>query len=110
MDSLDHRIVFLDGLGPSPDFVHYIRLVYRCTYLKIGGGWVNQGCGVFKVNPLSPVLFNIALDYILKKLSLDVGYRHGNEIIPVLSFAGDLILFHLRGVLISRGATQIGFT
>lgn len=108
------RLIYLITVCLPPGLVQYIWPVYS-TFLRIVGDWIRQGGVFFQKDPLSSMLFNIPLDYVLKSLSPDVSYRHGAEVIPALAFADDLILFATtrRGMelslsLLVEGADQIG--
>ncbi|KAJ8868049.1 hypothetical protein PR048_031858 [Dryococelus australis] len=48
--------------------------------------------GVRQGDPLSPVLFNVVMDSALAKLNPNVGVQLGNDTIPYLAFADDIIL------------------
>ncbi|NWI09426.1 PO21 protein, partial [Crypturellus soui] len=99
-DSVSHRHIFhvLGQKGVDDHIINIIKDLYtnagttlelgprRSGYIKILGG-VKQG------DPLSPILFNLALDPLLCKLEeLDLGFKYGEQLISSLAFADDLAL------------------
>lgn len=50
-------------------------------------------CGVKQGNPMSPVIFNMIMDRMLKQLPGDIGTRIGNSTINAAAIVDDLLLF-----------------
>lgn len=50
-----------------------------------------QGRGVLQGDPLSPILFNIAIDYVLGGLSNNIGVEYGGEKVGALAYAEDVV-------------------
>lgn len=80
---------------------HIIRLIKDsdeevCTRIKVKEGTsppIEMKVGVKQGDPMSPLLFNIAVDPLTRKLeSMGEGYRFGGEKVTTLAFADDLVL------------------
>ncbi|KAL7647277.1 UNVERIFIED_CONTAM: hypothetical protein RMT77_002535 [Armadillidium vulgare] len=65
-DSVSHQALMglLYVVGIAPGLVGYIQSVYGWTKLTMGDEWFVQRRGVLQGDPLSPILFNIAIDYV----------------------------------------------
>lgn len=67
-----------------------------CTRIKVKEGTsppIEMKVGVKQGDPMSPLLFNIAVDPLTRKLeSMGEGYRFGGEKVTTLAFADDLVL------------------
>ncbi|NXA48421.1 POLR protein, partial [Nothocercus julius] len=99
-DTVSHQHIFqvLGHKGVDKHIIGLIRDLYtNCgTTMEVGGqrsesikilGGVKQG------DPLSPVLFNLALDPLLCGLeSKGVGFKYGEQLVTSLAFADDLAL------------------
>ncbi|GLV43786.1 hypothetical protein CBL_12313 [Carabus blaptoides fortunei] len=80
-----------------PDLTEYVRLLYSeaCTRLEVRGQLsepIPVTRGVRQGDPLSPALFNLAIDCILKAVPRGVGFELGDTTVSALAFADDLVL------------------
>lgn len=98
-DSISHEAIIrvVESYGAPHSFVRYLQRSYElsCTVLQYKGHEKLVGVrrGVRQGDPLSPVLFNLAIEVVLKKLSSDVGYRVDEETkVNALSYADDIML------------------
>lgn len=93
-DSIDHRVMFsiLKANKLPENFISYISSVYINSSIFIGPEVVKQGRGVLQGDPLSPLLFNIVLDYVLEMMNSRMGLSINGETISVLAYADDLVL------------------
>jgi len=98
-DSVSHNVIFgtLESYNVPNGFIQYLRHFYRSSFTRlIGEGWISNElrpkCGVKQGDPLSPVLFNLIIDGLLRSLSKDIGCYIGNKKTNAMAFADDLIL------------------
>lgn len=98
-DTLSHAalIELLRSRGLPVRFCNYIERLYETasTTFAVDGKSsdpVVVGKGVRQGDPLSPTLFNMAMDLVLANLPKEVGYRLEKEKISALAYADDLIL------------------
>ncbi|KAJ8706448.1 hypothetical protein PYW07_012526 [Mythimna separata] len=98
-DTVSHAalIDLLRKRGLPEGFCNYVARLYVTseTVLEVNGarsGPARVGQGVHQGDPLSPVLFNMAMDAILAALPRGVGYRLEGECVSALAYADDLVL------------------
>lgn len=66
--------------------------LYNNSTLWIGSERIRQGRGVLQGDPLSPLLFNLCIDYLVAKLHREIGVKIFDRTVGALAFADDLIL------------------
>lgn len=99
-DSVSHIALMnvMRTLGCPREFIEYMSNTYKDgTTVLEGDGWTSSPIlpekGVKQGDPLSPIIFNMIMDQLLKKLSPEIGCRVGNECVNAAAFADDLFLF-----------------
>lgn len=100
-DSVSHNTIFgtLKSFGLPDGLVEYIQHVYENSTTKfVGDSWESEngivcGRGVKQGDPLSPVLFNLVIDRLIRLLPPDIGCRIGNHVLNIAAFADDLVIF-----------------
>lgn len=98
-DTVSHKALLelLGARGLPKGFCDYLARMYETatTILAVNGKQgqpVKVGRGVRQGDPLSPILFNMAMDGILASLPKGVGYGLEGERVSALAYADDLIL------------------
>ncbi|CAL7932959.1 unnamed protein product [Xylocopa violacea] len=99
-DSVSHVAIAttMRTLGCPEEFIEYVNTTYNegTTTLE-GAGWkskpIRPRSGVKQGDPLSPMLFNMVMHQLLKKLPPQIGCRIGDTCINAAAFADDLFLF-----------------
>lgn len=98
-DTVSHAALceLLRARGLPEAFCEYVARLYRTasTTLAVKGqrsAPVKVGKGVRQGDPLSPLLFNMAMDLILANLPPGVGYGLEGERVSALAYADDLVL------------------
>lgn len=97
-DSVTHKTI-RDTLASKcipPHLVHYIMDTYqRSTTRLMCGGWESKPiaplCGVKQGDPLSPIIFNMVMDGLLRLIPPDVGVDLDGDHYNALAFADDLV-------------------
>lgn len=99
-DSVSHDTISetLEAMGIPPPMRSYIMDMYqRSTTVLSCNAWtsgsIKPTCGVKQGDPMSPIIFNMIMDRMLKKLPTDIGTRIGDTTINAAAFADDLLLF-----------------
>ncbi|CAL7932962.1 unnamed protein product [Xylocopa violacea] len=99
-DSISHiaLVNVMRTHGCPKQFVEYVSNTYKDgTTILEGNGWTSssilQEKGVKQGDPLSPIIFNMVMNQLLKKLTPEIGCRVGRECVNAAAFADDLILF-----------------
>jgi hypothetical protein len=85
------------GFGLCETLVSYLESFYAGSYTLVEcDGSTSEpmyfGRGVKQGDPISPVLFNIMLDELFRKLPLQLGKSVGTERVNSLAFADDVVL------------------
>lgn len=88
----------LISYGFPQKFINYIQDLYRGSSTVIRGeGWYSREIrpkrGVKQGDPLSPVLFNLVIDRLLRSLPDEIGVKIDNTRINSLAYADDIIVF-----------------
>ena len=98
-DSVDHTALLAaaEAAGLPPEMISYLRDYYqRSTTTLSGCGWESGPLrvtrGVKQGDPLSPVIFNIIMDHLLRSLPQECGAIFNNNTIRAMAFADDLVL------------------
>lgn len=100
-DSVSHKTIeeTLTVMGILPPMRSYILDDYqRGTITLCCNSWTSENirptCGVKQGDPMSPVIFNMVIDRLLRRLPKDIGVRIGDSlIINAAAFADDMLLF-----------------
>lgn len=97
-DSVSHKSLFalLRARGLPSEFIQYIERVYSVSGVVFGkGNSVHRTLvrrGVRQGDPLSPLLFNIAMDFVLDRLPKNIGYFMDGSLVGSMAYADDLVL------------------
>lgn len=99
-DSVAHDTIeeTLKIMGIPPPMQAYIMDVYlRGTTKLCCNAWTSESihptCGVKQGDPMSPIIFNMVIDRLLRRLPKDIGVRAGDSLINAAAFADDMLLF-----------------
>lgn len=99
-DTLSHNaMIYLMKCYGLPDgLISFVENAYRTGGTRlVGDGWYSEIIcpkrGVKQGDPLSPIIFNLAIDRLLKSLPEGIGYQLGNTLVNAAAYADDLILF-----------------
>lgn len=99
-DSLSHEAIIntLESFNMSRGFIKYIGNLYaRSSTSLVGNGWnskpIHPRSGVKQGDPMSPLLFNMVMDRLLRSLRPEIGCYVGSTKNNAIAFADDLTLF-----------------
>ncbi|KAF4803297.1 hypothetical protein TURU_017292 [Turdus rufiventris] len=93
-----HIVTGLEQRGVDPQVIQLVTEFFKTisTYITMKKGKtdpINILSGVKQGDPMSPILFNLALDPLLCKLEKEgVGFQRGNFKITAMAFADNLVL------------------
>ena len=95
--SFEALMTVMMAKGLPQHLVKYIMYVYRSSVTRFEhGDWTSEffhpTCGVKQGDPMSSVLFNFIIDYLLIKIPDDIGVHVSNMHVNVMAFADDMIL------------------
>lgn len=98
-DSVSHQALWssLKSYGFPQDFVNYMEQMYSdsTTILRADTwqtGAIHPRVGVKQGDPLSPLMFNIIIDRLLRQLPNEIGAFVGTTKLNALAFADDLVV------------------
>lgn len=84
------------AVGLPPSLIQYLEYLYEESRTTVESGGLKQEVkaarGVKQGDPLSPLLFNLVVDELLKELPTFIGFRLGETTINAMAFADDLTL------------------
>lgn len=88
----------LKYMGLPTLMINYIKDVYDRSATHISCcSWISDKikptCGVKQRDPMSPIIFNMVIERLLKELPDDIGARIGGLVINAAAFADDMLLF-----------------
>lgn len=99
-DSVTHKTIqeTLCLMGLPLPMVEYIMNTYMRSCTRLGcDGWksdsINPKCGVKQGDPMSPIIFNMIIDRLLRQLPEDIGAKIGDLTVNAAAFADDMLLF-----------------
>ncbi|CAL7940835.1 unnamed protein product [Xylocopa violacea] len=98
-DSVTHNAIkdTLVTKGLPEDMVRYIMDTYKRSNTRLKcDGWVSEPlhptCGVKQGDPLSPIIFNMIIDRLLKLIPSEIGVEVAGQKFNAFAFADDLVL------------------
>lgn len=108
-DSVSHKTIeeTLQVMGVPEPMVMYIKDVYAGSSTQLCcNGWtsakIHPDCGVKQGDPMSPMIFNMVIDRLLKRLPSEIGVKVSGLTINAAAFADDMLLFASTPVGLQR--------
>ncbi len=93
-DSVSHNAILTAGrkAGTPPSLLRYLSHLYENATLHLGTSYTKCKKGVRQGDPISPILFILAMGEVLKEALPEVGISWGDERLGSIAYADDLIL------------------
>ncbi|KAK4467250.1 hypothetical protein MN116_000333, partial [Schistosoma mekongi] len=94
-DSVSHDTIVRVAakFGAPPPLTDYIRETYKGAAAEVLSKKVNVRSGVRQGDPLSPLLFIMCMDEVIRHTNLEIGAKIGEGKVDSLMYADDVILF-----------------
>ncbi|KAA3673246.1 uncharacterized protein DEA37_0011154 [Paragonimus westermani] len=94
-DSVSHETILrnAESYGAPPHLLKYLGNTYQVSRALIGTDFVTCKRGVRQGDPLSPLLFIMAMDEVLRGALPELGYSIGSCVVDAIAYADDLVLF-----------------
>lgn len=99
-DSVSHNAIYsaVRALGLPLEFVSYLKHLYtgsETSFQFPGSSGIScrPSCGVRQGDPLSPLLFNMVIEFLIRKLRSFIGVTVDGVLLSTSAFADDLLLF-----------------
>lgn len=99
-DSVTHKSIqeTLKIMGLPTPMIEYIMDAYSRSVTRLScDSWTSEKIkptyGVKQEDPMSPIIFNMVIERLLKELPEDIGARIGGLVINAAAFADDMLLF-----------------
>lgn len=97
-DTVTHNTIHdtLLHYGIPEHLVKYLTNVYQRSHTRLSNNnWtsdpIKPNCGVKQGDPLSPIIFNLIIDRLIRSLPTEIGIQMGQSKYNVIAFADDLI-------------------
>lgn len=94
--SVDAVLSAAKAVGLPHGLLHYLEDLYESSCTLLHSGEIKESVraarGVKQGDPLSPLLFNLVVDQLLRELPPIIGFKLGETTINAMAFADDLTL------------------
>ncbi|KAL7975812.1 hypothetical protein Chor_008348 [Crotalus horridus] len=93
-DTVSHQTLFRVAveMGLPPPLVNYLKHLYSQSTVRLADKATKCGRGVRQGDPLSPLLFIMVMDDIVRKTLPEVGFDLDGQRVDSLAYADDLVL------------------